>query len=46
MNLTEIKMKYEVARLKAKLAVDSMGKSGIKVIRNELRDLNDFIKEV
>ena len=61
MNLTEIKMKYEVARLKAKLAVvsdvvtgierkllnvDSMEKSGIKVIRNELRDLNDFMKEV
>ena len=61
MSLTEIKMKYEVARLKAKLSVvsdivtgierkllnvDSMDKSGIKVIRNELRDLNDFMKEV
>lgn len=61
MSLAEIKMKYEVARLKAKLAVvsdvvtrierkllnvDSMEKSEIKVIRNELRDLNDFIKEV
>ena len=61
MNLTEIKMKYEVARLKAKLAVvsdvvtgierklfnvDSIEKSEIKDIRDELRDLNDFMKEV
>lgn len=60
MNLTEIKMKYEVARLKAKLAVvsdvvtgierklfnvDSIEKSEIKDIRDELRDLNDFMKE-
>lgn len=59
-NLTEIKMKYEVARLKAKLAVvsdvvigierklsnvDSIEKNEIKVIRDELRDLNDFMKE-
>ena len=61
MNLTEIKMKYEVARLKAKFAVvsdvvtgierklfnvDSIEKSEIKDIRDELRDLNDFMKEV
>ena len=60
MNLTEIKMKYEVARLKAKLAVvsdvvtgierklfnvDSIEKNEIKDIRDELRDLNDFMKE-
>ena len=60
-NLAEIKMQYEVARLKAKLSivsdivtgierkllnVDSIEKRGIKIIRNKLRDLNDFMKEM